>query len=120
MNTPPTFGLSHNLCKNISNSSNVPFFWSPIPPPICNWAGVQTIYLLSSRNLKIEILKVSSILNLTVQVTKTLIHRTWVDSVFPPHLISQPIPITIKNDFPYNIYKSMANTNSKEHVLLMD
>ena len=23
-------------------------------------------------------------------------------------------------DFPYNIYKSMANTNSKQHVLLMD
>ena len=25
-----------------------------------------------------------------------------------------------QNDFPFNVYKSMANTNSKEQVLLMD
>ena len=39
INESSQFGLPHNLCKNISNSSNMQFFWISLPPPICNWGG---------------------------------------------------------------------------------
>ena len=35
----PHYGLPHNLYKNISNSTNIPIFWIPLPPPICKWGG---------------------------------------------------------------------------------
>ena len=35
-------------------------------------------------------------------------------------MVTYKIFFSQNNDFPYNIYKSVANTNSKQQILLMD
>ena len=57
--------------------------------------------MLTSKKLSIQILKVSLILKLIIQITLTLIRGIFLNSVIPTHLISQLTPAVNKSIINY-------------------
>ena len=89
--TLPHFGLSHNLCKNISNSWKNSIFLIPLPALFCNWGGGSNYVFVPLQ--KFEYLYLEGFIDTEFDriAQKRVIYRIMVDSVVLPHLISQPI-----------------------------
>ena len=61
--------------------------------------------MLNSKKLSIQILKVSLIVKLIIQITLTLIHGIFLNSVISKHLISQLTPVANKSISNYLLMK---------------
>ena len=61
--------------------------------------------MLTSKKLSIQILKVSLIVKLIIQITLTLKHRIFLNSVISTHLISQLTPVANKSISNYLLMK---------------
>ena len=63
--------------------------------------------MLTTKKLNIQILKVSVILKLIIQITLTLIRGIFLDSVLSAHLISQLAPVTNNLISSYSLIKEI-------------